>query len=223
MKSFFIVLAVILLILLAVYMMKGKKTDMPVPPDTSTVATTTTVATLPKDGYMVDTEKSTISWKGTMVTGKTHTGTVKLKSGQGTFGGETPTTAEFVIDMNTITDSDGNATLEKHLKSEDFFGVETNPEAIFTLTTLATTTTKDLYTAKGSFTLRGITKEISFPVTISVAEGVARVSGKLTFNRADYNVKYGSKSFFKNLGDKVIRDEVEITLNLISVIPTAAQ
>ncbi len=221
MKSFFVVLAVVLLIVLGIYMMRDTKTEAPAPVDT-TVATTTT-ATLPQNGYMVDTEKSSIAWKGSMVTGKTHTGTVKLKSGEGTFGPDVMPTAAFVIDMNSIVDADGSATLEKHLKSDDFFGVEAYPEATFILNSLSTTTTKDLYNATGDFTLRGVKKSITFPVTITLTDGVVRVSGKLTFNRADYNVKYGSKSFFKNLGDKVIKDEVEITLNLVSATPTAAQ
>ena len=35
-------------------------------------------------------------------------------------------------------------------------------------------------------------------------------SGTLKFDRTKFNMKYGSGSFFKNLGDKMINNEIKI-------------
>ena len=188
-------------------------------PATETATTTPVVTeTVEKDVYVVDTATSTITWKGAFVSGaKSHTGTIMVKSGKGKFENAAITSGEFVIDMASIKDSEGNTQLETHLKSDDFFNVEKFPEAKFELLSLTPTKTEKEFTAKGKLTIRDVTKDFTFPVTLSV-EGLnmLRVKGKLTFNRADYNVKYGSSSFFKGLGDKVISDKVELTLNLLT-------
>ena len=168
--------------------------------------------------YIVDLSTSTAVWKGSFVTGaKTETGTIALKSGSGKFGNGMITSGTFVFDMASIKDKNSNATLETHLKADDFFNVEQFPEAKFELVSLVPATTKDTFTATGKLTIRDVTKDFTFPIVITVVnQSSLKAVGKITFNRADFNVKYGSSSFFKGLGDKVIADKVELTLNLIT-------
>lgn len=230
MKNIIIGIVVIVLVIFAGYKMFGSKKTAPA----DTVATTTPVTstdTVGKDMYAVDLSTSTIVWKGSYVTGaKSETGTIALKSGTGKFENGMITSGTFVIDMVSIKDKNGSEKLETHLKSDDFFNVEQFPEAKFELASLVPTATKDTYTASGKLTIRDTTKDFSFPVVLTVEnQSSIRAVGKITFNRADFNVKYGSSSFFKGLGDKVIADKVDLTLNLItkpievSVPPSSVQ
>jgi polyisoprenoid-binding protein YceI len=116
-----------------------------------------------------------------------------------------------------LKDTDGSAQLETHLKSDDFFNVEMYPEATFELVSLVPAKTKDTFTATGKLTIRDVTKDFTFPIVLTVeGQSMIRAVGKITFNRADFNVKYGSSSFFKGLGDKVISDKIDLTLNLLT-------
>ncbi len=228
MKNIIISIIVIALVIFAGYKAFGSKKEVA----TDTVATTTpaVTTTVQKDMYVVDTSTSTIAWKGAFVTGKSETGTIALKSGTGKFENGMITSGTFIIDMASLKDKNSNETLEKHLKSDDFFNVEKFPESKFELASIVPTATKDTYTVTGKLTIRDVTKDFSFPIMLTVEnQSSIRAVGKITFNRADFNVKYGSSSFFKGLGDKVIGDKIDLTLNLItkpievSVPPSSVQ
>jgi polyisoprenoid-binding protein YceI len=218
MKNIILSIIIIALVGFAGYKVFGAKGE--VSPETDLASTTPVAMTeeIEKDVYVIDTSTSTITWKGAFVSGaKSHTGTIALKSGKGKFENATISTGEFVIDMTTIKDNDGSAQLETHLKSDDFFNVEQFPEAKFELLSFEPAKTAGEFTAKGKLTIRDVTKDFTFPIILTVeGQNMIRATGKITFNRADYNVKYGSSSFFKGLGDKVIADKVELTLNLLT-------
>ncbi|MDP4989488.1 MAG: YceI family protein, partial [Polaribacter sp.] len=53
---------------------------------------------------------------------------------------------------------------------------------------------------------------ITIPAMISTENGVTTFKSEVfNINRADFNVKYGSKSFFDNLKDKFIDDMMEMS------------
>ena len=66
------------------------------------------------------------------------------------------------------------------------------------------------YEIEGDMTIRGVTNAIKFKAKIN--DGKA--SAKLKIDRTKYGVKYASKSFFKNVGDKMIYDEFDLEVNL---------
>lgn len=218
MKNIILSLIVIAIVGFAGYKVFGVKKEVVPPSDNASTTPITTVDPVEKDVYIIDTSTSTITWKGSFVTGKkSETGTIMLKEGKGKFENATISTGEFVIDMASIKDVNGNEKLETHLKSDDFFNVEKFPEAKFELLSFEPAKTAGQFTAKGKLTIRDVTKDFSFPITLTIeGQNMIRATGKVTFNRADYNVKYGSSSFFKGLGDKVISDKVELTLNLLT-------
>jgi hypothetical protein len=51
---------------------------------------------------------------------------------------------------------------------------------------------------------------------VKVAGNKAEAKAKVTIDRAKYDVRYGSKSFFDNLGDKAIYDEFTLDLDLVA-------
>ena len=170
------------------------------------------------ESYTVDTAQSTIEWKGYKVTGK-HNGTVKVQSGSLDFDGEELVGGNFVIDMSSITvlDLQGEykAKLEGHLKSEDFFGVEQHPTASFVINKVISRGAPGDYRIEGDLTIKETTKPIKFNARIEEEGGQRVAVADITLDRAEYNVRYGSGSFFDNLGDKTIYDEFDLTVNLV--------
>lgn len=160
----------------------------------------------------VDTEASVLYWKGTKPTGS-HNGTVKLKEGSISIKRGKIKSGEFVVDMSTIKDADGSTRLDGHLKSKDFFDVQKFPTSKFVIT--KTKKAGEKMTVTGDLTVKGITKSISFTATLSEANGVITFKSE-TFkvNRADFNVRYGSKSFFNNLKNRFIGDMMEMSFEV---------
>ena len=158
-------------------------------------------------------DKASIKWIASKV-GGTHFGTIALKEGHLNWDHDKITSGKFVVDMTSIKNTDledegYNKKLIDHLKSEDFFGVEKFPEAVLEITG-STAFENNKSNVKANLTIRGITHPIAF----EVAEEANRLLAKLTIDRSKYDVKYSSKSFFKNLGDKLIYDNftLEITI-----------
>lgn len=171
------------------------------------------------DTYNVDTASSTVVWKGYKVTGS-HTGTVKIKNGSLTWDAGKLTGGSFEIDMTSITctDLDGEyaGKLVGHLKSDDFFGATKYPTAKLVITKAIPQDTKGNYKLVGNLTIKETTKEIKFMAAVTESSGTITASGKITIDRSEYNVKYGSGSFFDGLGDKTIYDEFDLQVSLVA-------
>ncbi|MCB0529356.1 MAG: YceI family protein [Lewinellaceae bacterium] len=169
--------------------------------------------------YNVDVNSSTVVWTGYKVTGK-HTGTVKIKNGNLSWDNGQLTGGSFEIDMNSITCTDQEGEwaqkLVGHLKSEDFFGVEKYPTSKFVITKAIPQDTKGNYKIVGNLTIKETTKEVKFFATASETDGKVTASGKMTIDRSEYNVRYGSGSFFDGLGDKTIYDEFDLQISLVA-------
>lgn len=162
----------------------------------------------------VDVTSSTITWSGYKPTGS-HTGTIMLQSGTIAMQDEHIIGGSFIADMSSIKDADGSAKLEGHLKSADFFEIETYPTAIFNITEVEMEDGNAIIT--GNMTIKGITKEISFEAEISeTEEAVTLMSSVFQINRADFNVKYKSKTFFNDLKDKFVNDEFDLQVTLVA-------
>jgi len=165
------------------------------------------------DGKMeINTEKSTITWKGYKVTGS-HTGHLAIKSGSLTFKNDKLSGGEFIIDMTSLTSTDlegeYKGKLEGHLKSDDFFGVEKFPTATLIFKKV-TSTGKNSYSVSGDLTIKGKTNNIVFDLSVYGR----KANASLKIDRSKYDVKYGSSSFFEGLKDKVIYDEFDLITDL---------
>ena len=171
------------------------------------------------DTYNVDVNSSTIVWTGYKVTGK-HTGTVKVKNGNLTWDAGKLTGGSFEIDMNSITDTDLEGEyagkLVGHLKSDDFFGVAKYPTSKFVITKAIPQDTKGNYKIVGNLTIKEKTNEVKFLAVVSESNGTINASGKITVDRSEYDVRFGSGSFFDGLGDKTIYDEFDLQVSLVA-------
>lgn len=160
-----------------------------------------------------DTEKSTLSWLGEKVTGQ-HTGSVKLKSGLINLQDNTIASGEFLIDMTTVKDKDGNARLETHLKSDDFFSSEKFPVSRLTITGSESLENGSAL-VRGDLTIKGITNPIEFRAAVQKKDDGLWFFANIVVDRSKYNVRYGSGSFFANLGDRTIYDEFKLKVVLL--------
>lgn len=164
--------------------------------------------------FKVSVEKTELKWTGKKVAGQ-HIGHIKLKSGELTIKDGKLTKGVFVIDMTSITDDDltdaaYNQKLVGHLKSDDFFGVEKFPDVTLTINETATFI-GNIANVKGILTIKGKTNPISFTVT----KNGNTYTSLISVDRAKFDVRYGSGSFFDNLGDKVIDDIFTLDVKLV--------
>ena len=168
--------------------------------------------------YMANPSESSIAWKGFKPTG-THNGTINIETGVLTITNGKVESGSFLIDMNSIVnldmpaDSDGNGKLVGHLKSADFFDVEKFPNAAFEVTGFDEKDGKMMLS--GNLTMKEKKNNITFPVSVAEeGDDLTLTSETFTIDRSNWDVKYGSKSFFDNLGDKFINDDIELTITL---------
>lgn len=161
----------------------------------------------------IDTSASTVTWKGEKVTGSHH-GTINLESGHLLMEDDKIIGGEFVMDMSsiTVTDLEGESKgkLEGHLKSEDFFGIEKHPNAKLVITSAAKKG-DGTYGIVGDLTIKKETHPITFDLQL---QDDNTATTELTIDRSKYNVRYGSGSFFDNLGDKTIYDNFDLDVKL---------
>src|SRR5574343_436019 len=153
----------------------------------------------------INVSKSTINWVGKKVTGE-HTGTINFKEGNLVFNKGLVKAGTFTVDMTSINTTDLKGEwkdkLDGHLKADDFFGVEKFKTATLVFKNISTKN-KNNYTVTADLTIKGITKPETFDLVVNGNTASANVK----IDRTKYDIKYGSGSFFSDLGDKTINDE----------------
>jgi polyisoprenoid-binding protein YceI len=169
----------------------------------------------------VNKTESQVIWKASKVTGS-HWGYVPIADAQLDYSNGKITGGSFIMDMvnltvEDLTDEKSKGNLTNHLKSDDFFSVEKFNKSTFKITDVKTSNGTD-YTISGNLTIKGISNPVSFPATVSVAGNQLTATGKITFDRTKFDIKYRSGSYFENLADQLIYDEVSLDVKLIASI-----
>ena len=187
------------------------------PKENAEPAIATDVAAITDGTYTAAVDTSVLNWKGYKPTGS-HNGTVAIKTGNLIVADGKLTGGDFTFDMNSIVvedipaDDEFNAKLVNHLKDGDFFDVANNPTASFKIVEVVSGETM---LVKGDLTIKGITKAIEFPVTLTQTEtGVELVGDVFKIDRTEFNIQYKSQKFFDDLKDKFINDEFEISFKV---------
>ena len=171
--------------------------------------------------HTVDVKASQVTWMGSKIA-YGHKGSVDLKSGSLIVENGTLTGGSFEIDMTTIknldlTDEEKNAKLVGHLKSKDFFNVKKHPSASFEITSAKQEQSEGgNYMISGDLTIKGTTEPLSFPAQVDIDGDKVTAKANMKFDRSKYDVRYGSGSFFDNLGDKLINDDIEMGISLVA-------
>ena len=172
----------------------------------------------PIETYNVNLASSQFSWRAYKVTGQHH-GVISMKSGSLQFQDGKLTGGRFVADMNSIENRDMSgdyaAKLVGHLKSDDFFSVATHPTATLTFTNV-TFVKENQYDITADLVIKGISGKVQFRAKITPAGDQGLAEASLKVDRSKYDVRYGSTTFFGDMGDKAIYDEFDLTINLVA-------
>ena len=159
----------------------------------------------------VNAESSTVNWTGSKVTYQ-HTGTVDIQKGVLIFEGENLVGGEIAIDMNTISNTSIEKEtkrnyLESHLKNEDFFHVDKYSYSYIKINS-AEKNSDGTYVVNADLTIKGITNQIKFVAEVKLKGDVFLATASIKIDRTKWDVRYGSGSFFEDLGDKMILDAI---------------
>ena len=174
--------------------------------------TTGTEATGEETAYTINTDSTShILWKGVMLGVKEHTGLINFTEGKLTAKGNQLTGGTFTVDMKSIKVTDKNYDEKSgygvnkflgHIASADFFDVENNPAATFTITSVTGNE------ATGTLKIRGKENtETLKNISITENNGTINAKGRLTFDRKKYDVVYdtGAK-------DMIISNDVALEI-----------
>jgi polyisoprenoid-binding protein YceI len=173
--------------------------------------------------FTVDAAASTFKWHATKVTGQ-HYGVAKFSKGTISVDGKALKGAELTVDMNTIdaTDLTGeyHDKLVGHLKGDDFFAVDKFGAAVIKVKSATAVkpskTSANNYNIVADLTIKGITQEITFPALVVISDKQVVVNADFMVNRAKFDIRYGSSSFFSDLGDKAIADEFNVKVRVVA-------
>tara|TARA_B100001093_G_scaffold509794_1_gene574497 strand:+ start:6517 stop:7077 length:561 start_codon:yes stop_codon:yes gene_type:complete len=162
----------------------------------------------------IDLSSSKLQWEGRERSSKTHYGGISFKSGDLKLEGAKIKGGSFIVDMTTLDVQDltggGKSRLEGHLRSDDFFSVEANPQAFLILNSVLSDS-NGIQILQGDLTIKGKTA----PVQVEFSEVTTTMAvAKMIFDRSVYDVRFRSGSFFENLGDKLIYDDIAVQVNL---------
>lgn len=170
------------------------------------------------DTYKIDATHSEIGFKVRHFLSKTPGRFAKF---QGTIQIDDKDMAKSSVDVSidVASISTDNENRDKHLKSPDFFDAEKFPVITFKSTSVKEVA-KGQLEVTGDFTMRGVTRKITFPITnlgtqaspMGVRAGF--VDGTLRINRKEYGVIWNK---VLDNGGTMLSDDVDITLNVEAV------
>ena len=195
----FLIPAILILFIVSCEKSSKKKIDTSLPKPT---------LSLSSGDYVMDNDNSSIKWTGRELSTKSHYGSLQMKNGSLTVNTDGTINGIIKIDMTTIDCEDlqgrSKASLERHLRSDDFFSVESHPIATLTFKSQGGIGAGNKLAFNGDLEIKGISHPISFESEVKSVDPKVSALVDMTFDRSKYNVRFRSGTFFQNLGDKLI-------------------
>ncbi|MGE0639009.1 MAG: YceI family protein [Thermoanaerobaculia bacterium] len=120
----------------------------------------------------------------------------------------------FTIEAASV--ETGVTDRDRHLRSDDFFAVEKNPQITFTSSNVEKVS-DDIYNVTGKLTMRGVTKVITLPVTFGGemkdpgGRTRAGFSTEITLNRKEFGINWNKAL---DNGGYLLADEVKAEISL---------
>ncbi|SFH48506.1 YceI family protein [Pedobacter insulae] len=176
--------------------------------------------------YHLDTKKSKLFWKGTKKVGTKHFGFLLFNSGWiRTNAAGMLNDGVFSMNMKTITTTEHknpaeNEKINKELKGSSFFETSTYPAANITVHSIMPTAIASQYKVAGDLTIKKTKHPITFLATIKPSATGLTANASLTIDRVKWGIHETSQvsvtdQFFSNIKDKMIADEIPISLTLV--------
>ena len=170
------------------------------------------------DTYTIDKAHSDVSFTIRHFASKVHG---RFADFEGSIQADTakPEASSVVFTIKSTSIDTNNSNRDNDLRSDGFFDVAKFPEITFKSSKIAATG-KDSYAVTGTFTMHGVSKEMTLPVTylgtMKDPRGNERASFELNtkLNRKDFGISW-NKSL--DNGSLMLSDEVEVTVDLETV------
>lgn len=174
----------------------------------------TTDAAFTGTALPIDTAQSRIAWQAAKVT-RTHDGGFEDFAGTVYLDGQTLTGVDLTIDAASIWSD--TEKLTGHLRSPDFFEVETYPEATFRADAFEPVTEADgpewaeaTHRVGGTLTMHGQSNRVTFPAQVVIADGTVTADANFIIDRQQWGLSYPGAP------DDLIQDEVRIKLHVVA-------
>lgn len=169
----------------------------------------------------VNKSESSVTWNAKKVTGE-HYGKVPIQDAKLDYSNGKITGGSFTLNMVELTvddikDANSNKRLADHLRSDDFFSVAKFNTSTLKILEAKSSNGKD-YTITGTLTIKGTSNPVTFPATVSIANGKIVANAAITFDRTKYDIKYRSGNYFEDLADKMIYDDVTLQVKLVATV-----
>ncbi|HTR30570.1 MAG TPA: YceI family protein [Puia sp.] len=133
-------------------------------------------------------------------------GTFKGLQGNITFDPQNAAAAQFDVTIDAGTVNTDNSLRDSHLRNDSYFDVKNYPRIRLVSAKIASTGTAGTYQFTGQLTIKNVTKEVSFPFTVSQAGGGLSFSGSFKIKRKDFGVG----------GTSTISNELTVSLNVLA-------
>jgi polyisoprenoid-binding protein YceI len=191
-----------------------------------TLGTLETLQAVPSGRFELDTARSIVRWTGRNLLNH-HEGTAPFTDGFIEIDKGQLVSASFTVDMTSLacgdlTDPTWNAMLIQHLSHNDFFATHTWPTAHFETSTASAvagaTDGSPNFEVSGAFTLRGVTQDTRFPISVGLADPqTLGAQADLDIDRTRWGANYGSGRLFEFLGKHLVSDWVHLHVKIVAV------
>jgi polyisoprenoid-binding protein YceI len=177
--------------------------------------------------YAVDAPKAVIVWTAKKTEGG-HEGNVNLTEGELEVKDGMLVGGHFTIDMKSIVANDLKGDSSMHNKllgsllSEDFFMADTFPTATLVIKkseyvpnpAAQEAHNASMYMVTADLTIKGITKEIDFPVAINFKNDVIEGGASFVIDRTRWGISANSKTVLGAAANNFIEDEINFNINI---------
>jgi len=136
------------------------------------------------------------------------------------------TKGKIIVSANSL--HVGNPMQKEHLHSDKWLDVTKYPEISFEISSLKNVKTENNVTtadATGTFSLHGVSKEITVPVKLTYLKDRLKArtgkEGDLLVIRSNFTIKRGDFRINKGTFEDKVSDDIELTLSVAGAAPKA--
>lgn len=142
--------------------------------------------------WTVDLAKSKIGFSGTQIE-QPFSGVFKTWTAAIEFDPATPEAAHVLVTIDTGSATTGDTQRDEALPGSDWFNAANAPKATFEATGF-TPKGGAAYETTGKLTIRGVTKDVVLPFSLSIKGGTAHAAGSAKLVRTAFGVGQGAWS-----------------------------